>query len=368
MDRNKWFVLIAGLITGMIAVALVKMGNPPNMGFCIACFERDIAGALGLHRADVVQYLRPEIIGLVLGAMITALFSKEFKTRGGSATLVRFIMGVFMMVGALVFLGCPLRDVLRMAGGDYNAVVGLFGFIAGVASGVFFLKRGFNLGRAQISHSQAGGFVIPALMAFLLVLLLLKTVFNPAAGGPIFFSKSGPGSLHAAIWLSLAAGILVGFLAQRSRLCFSGGMRDLMLVKDSTLLLGFIGVFIGALALNLVFGFFKPGFAFQPVAHTQHIWNFLGLYLVGITGTLLGGCPLRQLILSGQGDMDAGAVVIGMIVGAGFCHNFLLAGSAMTKSAAGAITSYGGVGLYGQIACIAGIVLMVIIGFMYREE
>lgn len=368
MDRMKWTVLAAGLITGAIAVALVKLGNPQNMGFCIACFERDIAGALGLHRADVVQYMRPEIIGLVLGAMLTSLFAGEFKSRGGSATLVRFIMGVFMMIGALVFLGCPLRDVLRMAGGDYNAVVGLLGFIAGVATGVFFLKRGFNLGRAEISHSQAGGFILPAIMAFFLVLLLCKTVFNPTAGGPLFFSKSGPGSMHAAVWYSLAAGLIVGFLAQRSRLCFSGGIRDMILIKDNTLILGFIGVFIGALVLNLIFGFFKPGFAFQPIAHAKHIWNFLGLYLVGMAGTLLGGCPLRQLILSGQGDMDAGAVVIGMIVGAGFSHNFMLAGSAMTKAADGTVLSYGSVGLYGQIACVVGIVLMFVIGFIYREE
>ncbi len=368
MDRMKWTVLIAGLITGAIGVALVKLGNPPNMGFCIACFERDIAGALGLHRADVVQYMRPEIIGLVLGAMFTALFAGEFKARGGSATLVRFIIGIFMMIGALVFLGCPLRDVLRMAGGDYNAVVGLLGFVAGVATGVFFLKKGFNLGRSEISHSQAGGYILPAIMAFLLVLLLCKTVFNPAVGGPLFFSKSGPGSMHAAIWYSLGAGLIVGFLAQRSRLCFSGGIRDMILIKDNTLLLGFIGVFIGALLLNIIFGYFKPGFAFQPVAHTKHIWNFLGLYLVGMAGTLLGGCPLRQLILSGQGDMDAGAAVIGMIVGAAFCHNFMFAASAMTKAADGTITALGGPGLYGQIACVVGIAVMFIVGFMFREE
>ena len=36
------------------------------MGMCIACFIRDIAGALGLHRAAVAQYIRPEIIGIVL--------------------------------------------------------------------------------------------------------------------------------------------------------------------------------------------------------------------------------------------------------------------------------------------------------------
>jgi YedE family putative selenium metabolism protein len=355
MDRSKWFILIAGLCIGAIAAILVKLGNPLNMGFCIACFERDIAGALGLHRAGVVQYVRPEIIGLVLGAMLTAMFAGEFKTRGGSSTLVRFIMGVFMMIGALVFLGCPLRDVLRMAGGDYNAVVGFLGFIAGVGSGVFFLRRGFNLGRAEYSHGNVGGLLMPIFFAFLLFLLLKGTVFNPEAGGPLFFSKEGPGSMAAPLAISLAAGLIVGLLAQRTRLCLSGGIRDFILIRENYLLLGFIGIFLGALILNIVFGFFKPGFAEQPIAHTMHIWNFLGLYLVGLTATLLGGCPLRQLILTGEGDTDAAAVVVGMIVGAAFCHNFLLAASGA------------GVPTYGQIACVLGIVIIGWIGWSHRE-
>lgn len=368
MDRSKWFVLATGLIIGAIAVILVKLGNPPNMGFCIACFERDIAGALGLHRTDVVQYLRPEIIGIVLGAALTATFAGEFKARGGSATLVRFFLGIFMMLGALVFLGCPLRDVLRMAGGDYNAVVAFTGFIFGVGTGVFFLKRGFDLGRARISSSPVGGYVMPAVMLLLLYLLLKGTVFNPAVGGPLFFSEKGPGSMHAAILISLGAGLLVGLLAQRTRLCLSGGIRDFMLIKDNTLLLGFIGIFVGALVLNLALGFFKTGFTGQPVAHYNHLWNFLGLYLVGLTATLLGGCPLRQLILSGQGDMDAGAVVIGMIVGAGLIHNFGLAGSAMKAATAGAPALAGGPGLSGQIACVVAILVTIAIGFAYRED
>jgi uncharacterized protein len=46
----------------VLAPILVKLGNPGNMGICVACFSRDIAGALGLHRAATVQYIRPEII------------------------------------------------------------------------------------------------------------------------------------------------------------------------------------------------------------------------------------------------------------------------------------------------------------------
>ncbi|MGI5921377.1 MAG: YedE family putative selenium transporter [Syntrophomonadaceae bacterium] len=356
VDGRKWFILLTGLIIGAIAAVLVKLGNPGNMGFCLACFERDIAGALGLHRAGIVQYMRPEIIGLIIGSLLTSLFAGEFKTRGGSATFVRFIMGMFMMIGALVFLGCPLRDILRMAGGDYNAVVGLLGFICGVGAGVWFLKKGFNLGKSEYAPNQVGGVILPLIFVFFLFLLLKGTIFNPEAGGPLFFSKEGPGSMAAPIIISLIAGIVVGFLVQRTRLCLSGGIRDFIITKDTYLLLGFAGIFIGALGLNIYFGFFKPGFADQPIAHTMQLWNFLGLFLVGLTATLLGGCPLRQLILSGEGDTDAAAVVVGMIVGAAFCHNFMLAASPL------------GVGTYGQIACVVGIIVMAIIGWTFREE
>lgn len=107
-----------GAFIGVFAPLLQKWGNPANMGVCVACFERDIAGALGLHRAAVVQYMRPEIIGFVLGSLIAAYLFSEFRARAGSAPIVRFILGAFAMIGALVFLGCPWWAMLRLTGGD----------------------------------------------------------------------------------------------------------------------------------------------------------------------------------------------------------------------------------------------------------
>ena len=73
------------------------------------------------------------------------------------------------MIGALVFLGCPLRMLLRLGGGDPNAIVGLVGFIVGILVGVFFLKKGFTLRRAY-DQSKLEGSAFPAalLIAFLL--------------------------------------------------------------------------------------------------------------------------------------------------------------------------------------------------------
>ena len=65
--KEKIQIVCAGLLIGVISSLLVLFGNPVNMGFCIACFLRDTAGAMGLHGAAAVQYARPEIIGLVLG-------------------------------------------------------------------------------------------------------------------------------------------------------------------------------------------------------------------------------------------------------------------------------------------------------------
>ena len=79
---TRWGIISVGAFIGVFAPLLQKWGNPGNMGICVACFNRDIAGAVGLHRAAVVQYMRPEIIGFVIGSLIAAYLFKEFRARG----------------------------------------------------------------------------------------------------------------------------------------------------------------------------------------------------------------------------------------------------------------------------------------------
>lgn len=358
---SRWGIILTGAIIGILAPLLQKFGNPPNMGICVACFERDIAGALGLHRAAVVQYIRPEIIGFVLGAMIAAYAFREFKARAGSAPIVRFILGMLAMIGALVFLGCPWRALLRLAGGDLNAILGLAGLTVGITIGVQFLKSGYNLGRAYKTY-PAVGWIMPVIM----VGLLLLALFRPKVGedGPVFFSESGPGAMHAALAFSLGAGLLIGFLAQRTRFCTMGSIRDVILMQDYHLISGVGALLIAALATNLALGQVNFGIFGQPVAHSSHIWNFLGMALAGLAFALAGGCPGRQLILSGEGDGDAAVFVLGMITGAAFAHNFALAGKA-DNVAEGVV---GGLTPYGMFAVGLGLIVCLIIGFTMRER
>jgi YedE family putative selenium metabolism protein len=355
---SRWGIILVGAVIGILAPVLQKLGNPPNMGICVACFERDIAGALGLHRAGVVQYIRPEIVGFVLGATLAALAFREFKARAGSAPIVRFVLGAFAMIGSLAFLGCPWRALLRLAGGDLNGILGLAGLTVGVAIGVQFLKAGYNLGRSHKTY-PAVGWIMPIIMIGLLLLL----VFNIKTGenGALFFSEKGPGSMHAPLLISLAAGLVIGFLAQRTRFCTMGSIRDVILMRDTHLISGVGTLVVVAFVTNLILGQFNPGIFGQPVAHSQHLWNFLGMALAGLAFALAGGCPGRQLFLSGEGDGDAGIFVLGMITGAAFAHNFGLAGGPDSDVV-------GGIGPYGMVAVVLGLVVCVVIGFTMREK
>lgn len=343
--RGKGKMFLYGGIIGLVGAILMKLGNPGNMGICIACFWRDIAGAMGLHRAEVVQYIRPEIIGIIFGAFFISYLTGDFKVRGGSSPILRFVMGFFLMIGALVFLGCPLRMVLRLANGDLNALVGLGGYIGGIFIGTRFLKRGYTLGKS-IKQPKVAGFIYPIIGVVLLIFLVIKPAF-------ILFSKEGPGSMGAPIAISLALGAVVGISLQRSRVCTAGGFRDIILIKDTFFLWGLIGIFAFGLVGNLVLNFdtFNLGFADQPIAHTEHLWNFLGMVLVGLCSVLLGGCPIRQTVLASQGDVDAGVTVFGLIMGAAFSHNFGLAASPA------------GVPPNGKIAVIVGIIFIAVLAY-----
>ena len=352
MKNERTIIISTGVIIGIIASMLVYFGNPANMGYCIACFLRDTAGGLGLHSAKAVQYIRPEIIGLILGALGAASTHGEFSPKGGSSPLTRFALGFFAMVGCLMFLGCPFRMLLRLAGGDLNALAGLVGFAGGIYAGIYFLNRGYSLKRTYKMTTAVGG-LLPAAAVVLLLLLITAPAF-------IHYTKAGggPGAKHAAIAISLVAGLGVGALAQRTRFCMIAGIRDFILFRETKMLWGFIAVTVAALLCNLTLtsvtgaSFFKLGFAGQPIAHTDALWNALGLFLAGFACVLLGGCPMRQLILAGEGNSDSAIGVLGLVAGAAFCHNFGLASSGAGPTA------------NGQIAVVLGIIVVTIIAYM----
>ncbi len=349
-------IIGVGLVIGVLAATLQYLGNPGNMGICVACFERDIAGALGLHRAAVVQYLRPEILGMCLGAFAAALIGGDFKARGGSAPVQRFVLGMLAIIGALVFLGCPWRALLRLAGGDWSAIAGLLGLAAGIFVGTLFFRAGFSFGPAK-AQTRFTGYAFPLIiMGLLAVRLIWPPVEGEPANGILLYSVKGPGAQHAPLLISLGVSLVIGVLAQRSRFCTMGALRDVFLFRQFHLFWGIVALVAAAFAANLAFGQFHPGFSGQPVAHDNALWNFGGMLMAGLAFALAGGCPGRQLFLSGEGDSDAATFVLGMIAGAACAHNFGLASSPAGPSA------------NGPVAVGIGLVILLVIGFANRQR
>jgi YedE family putative selenium metabolism protein len=142
-----------------------------------------------------------------------------------------------------------------------------------------------------------------------------------------------------------------------------GGIRDAMLFGDFKLLYGFVAIFVVVLAGNLITGNFHFGFSLQPIAHSSQIWNGLGMVLVGWGSVLLGGCPLRQLILAGEGNADSAVTVFGMIAGAALAHNFGLAGNPDSLNEAKELV-VGGISTAGKVAVVLGLVIVLVVSLV----
>jgi len=354
--KNRNYVIMGALV-GVGSFVLSYYGNPANTGLCVSCFMENVAGSLGLHDNVRMQYLRPEIPAFVIGAFAWALFRKDFLSTGGSSPLLRFLVGIFLIIGCSVFIGCPVKMILRIAAGDIAALIGVGGLVAGIYVGLEFIENGFRLGKAT-ELPKASGLVVPVLMIFLLILAFIKPSF-------IAESSKGGGAMHAPFFLSLGIGLAIGAWAQHTQFCITGGIariflwgpREVMNCPRSTGLLISLASFFGfALVTSMMTGQFNLGLEGQPSSNDSYGWAFMGMFLVGFGSVLIRGCPLRQLIAAGQGDADAGVSVVGMLVGAAMVRNWGLAGTTAGTPA------------NAQIAVLGGIAILFAVGMLNRRR
>ena len=145
-------------------------------------------------------------------------------------------------------------------------------------------------------------------------------------------------------------------------MCFAGSVRDIILLRDFRLISVIGGLFLVMLIYNIATSNFAF-VAYGPIAHAQTLWNILSMYGVGFAAVLLGGCPLRQLVLAGTGSSDAAITVLGMFVGAALAHNFKRAAgaAAVADAAKGIEASAGGPGINGQIFVVVSIIVLFVI-------
>lgn len=133
--------------------------------------------------------------------------------------------------------------------------------------------------------------------------------------------------------VTIILGILIGWLGQRSGFCSIGGFRDFFMFRHTRLLNGYLALIVGAFIGYLVFWLITPaafehffwlltsGFTavpgapagLSPVAYV--ILAVIGGIAVGIIGVILGGCPLRQCVMTSEGNVKSLFFVVGMCIG-----------------------------------------------------
>ncbi len=155
-----WVGLIVGVGAALLQ-AFLKVLPPPAYGVCIACHMRDLVnwvliriwpiygvseGVPKFVGADVSKDLPVlTIVGILVGAFLSALVNREFKLRsmkfGPQRPLSEFFIGMGVMVSALLMGGCPLRTALKSAYLDLTAIIALGMILVGVIVGSEVLKR-----------------------------------------------------------------------------------------------------------------------------------------------------------------------------------------------------------------------------------
>jgi uncharacterized protein len=121
---------------------------------------------------------------------------------------------------------------------------------------------------------------------------------------------------------TLILGFVIGYLGQRSRLCFVSGYRDFMLTHDTTLLKGVAGAFIGALGGFILFSLLGSAILRFPMIFQTSILTRSALIItivaglgVGIVGALSGGCPYRMHVLAAEGKKTYWVYLLGFYAG-----------------------------------------------------
>ncbi len=118
-------------------------------------------------------------------------------------------------------------------------------------------------------------------------------------------------------------GAVIGWLGQRSRMCFIGGFRDYLLVRDKALIKGVLAFFFAAWLCLKAAAALRGEAAVSPqpaldaalLTGAFALSSLVGGFILGLATTLSDACPFRHHVLAGQGRLDSVWFIGGMAAG-----------------------------------------------------
>jgi uncharacterized membrane protein YedE/YeeE len=122
------------------------------------------------------------------------------------------------------------------------------------------------------------------------------------------------------ILITLLAGLIIGFLGQRSRFCIISGIRDRYLLKDSSRIMGLFGLLLGAAIGFVAIKFLGGDIANYPMVGLSESPGYLTASIIGGVGlgffsVLAEGCPFRQHVMAAEGRQSAMLYLMGFYIG-----------------------------------------------------
>lgn len=141
----------AGVVMALLAVAagaFFQVRPPEAYGICMACHGRDLVNwvlnaQFGTHltvaEASLVFPLLTTV-GVLIGGLIGAISSGEFRWRTPENPVRTFIYGALVMNFALLAAGCSIRLLLRVSAGELLGVAGFSAMVVGVILSTLWLQ------------------------------------------------------------------------------------------------------------------------------------------------------------------------------------------------------------------------------------
>ena len=132
-------------------------------------------------------------------------------------------------------------------------------------------------------------------------------------GGPDKDAPGGESFSGKQLALGLLFGLAFGFLLQKGGVAKYHVLIGVLLLEDFTV----IKVMLSAIVVGMlgVFGLYALGLVKLHIKPTRYAANILGGLLFGVGFALLGYCPGTGAAALGQGNYDAVAGIVGLMVG-----------------------------------------------------
>ncbi len=123
-----------------------------------------------------------------------------------------------------------------------------------------------------------------------------------------------------ASFASLAVGVLIGYLGQKSRFCIVSGMRDAILIRNFHRIKGLIGLLLGGVIGYSLFKLVGGAVLDFPMFSASESSAYLLASIVGGVGigfysVMAEGCPFRQHVMAAEGKKSAIWYLAGFYIG-----------------------------------------------------